>query len=216
VPAQIGANYRNQAGYPKFGWWERRYTFADADHNGIITTDEVTVDADQTYLGGAVPQYEAVLTNGFDLFDKKLRVHALMDYKGGYKIENVTEEFRCTSRANCRALYDDDAPLWQQARAVAYRQFTGNSKTTYGFIEDGSFIRFRELGLTYSPAEAFSQRFLRARSSSLSLSARNLGFLMKKYSGIDPEMNYGNGDYVSEFQTAPTPTVFSVRLNLGF
>ena len=216
VPAQIGSNYRNQAGYPKFGWWERKYTYNDADKNGIITANEITVAADQTYLGGAVPQYEAVLTNGFDLFNKKLRLQALVDYKGGYKIENVTEEFRCTSRANCRALYDKNASLADQARAVAYRELTGNAKTTYGFIEDGSFIRFRELGLTYTPAESFAQRYLRARNASLSLSARNLGFLWNKYSGIDPEMNYGNGDFVSEFQTAPTPTVFTVRLNLGF
>jgi len=216
VPPQIGGNFRNTFGYPKFGWWDRKYTFDDADHNGIITASEVTVDANQSYLGGAVPQYEAVLTNGFDLFSRRLRLQALVDYKGGYKIENVTEEFRCTSRANCRALYDKNASLKDQARAVAFRELTGLSKTTYGFIEDGSFIRFRELGLTYTPSEAFSSRFLRARNSSLSISARNLGFLMKKYSGIDPEMNYGNSDFVSEFQTAPTPTMFTVRLNLGF
>ena len=216
VPPQIGSNFRNQAGYPKFGWWERKYTYNDANHDGIITASELTVGTDQSYLGGAVPQYEAVLTNGFDLFSRKLRLQALVDYKGGYKIENVTEEFRCTSRANCRGLYDKTESLAKQARAVAYRELTGAQKTTYGFIEDGSFIRFRELGLTYTPSQSFSSRFLRAKNSSLSVSARNLGFLMKKYSGIDPEMNYGNGDFVSEFQTAPTPTMFTVRLNLGF
>ncbi len=216
VPPQLGSNTRNTPGYPKLGYWDRKYTYADADHNGIITANEVTVDANQSYLGGEVPQYEAVLTNGFDLFSRKLRLQALIDYKGGYEIENVTEEFRCTSRGNCRALYDKNAPLKDQARAVAIRELTGTRNTTYGFIEDGSFIRFRELGLTYTPSSSFSSRFLRAKSSSLSLSARNLGFLMKKYSGIDPEMNYGNSDFVNEFQTAPTPTLFSVRLNLGF
>lgn len=219
VPPQIGVTISQIAGYPVNGWWDRKYTFRDVNNDGIISASELTVDADSSFLGYSTPRYELVVTNGFDLFDKKLRVQSLVDYKGGYKIENVTEEFRCSTRNNCQALYDKNVPLEDQARVAA---MNGLSRATfYGFIEDGSFIRFRELSLTYAAPEAFAGRYLRAHSASLSFAARNLGFFMKKYSGIDPEMNYfgpgaAGNDVQNEFQTSPTPTYFTLRLTVGF
>ena len=218
IAPQIGTTLRNTAGYPILGYWERKYTYADTAGgapNGIITRDEITVDSAQTFLGYGVPRYEVAFTNGFDFLSNKLRLQALIDYKGGYKIENVTEEFRC-QQGNCRAVNDKDAPLWEQARAVAIRELTGTRQTFAGYIEDASFIRFRELSLSYTPDAAFASKYLRARNATVSVAVRNLGFLKKNYSGIDPEMNYGNANTANEFQTAPTPRTVTLRVNLGF
>jgi TonB-linked SusC/RagA family outer membrane protein len=222
TPVQELGTIREISGYPVHGWWDREYTYSDADNNGIISADEVVVNTERSFLGYSTPRYEAVLTNGLDLLGKKFRLQAMVDYKGGYKIENVTEEFRCDMgiRRNCQALWDPKASLADQARVVAYNvgmDAQGNPLTTYaGFIEDGSFIRFRELSLAYTPAESFARKYLRARSASFSFAVRNLGFLMKNYSGIDPEMNYGQSDVQNEFQTSPTPTYMTFRVNVGF
>ena len=85
-----------------------------------------------------------------------------------------------------------------------------------GYIEDARFIRFRELGATYSLSPTAATRFLRADRVSLSLSARNLT-RWTRYLGIDPESNYNTtGDVPQDLVTPPPPTIFQVRLNVGF
>ena len=212
LPPTIGSQIRQVEGYPLNGWWDRSYTFADANNDGIIVSSELTRSDSAQFLGYSTPRHEVVLTNGFDLFSRRLRIQGLIDYKGGYKIYNTTEEFRCTTRNNCRALYDKSVGLEQQAAAVAIRDLPEE----YGYYQDGSFIRFRELSATFNPSPAFAARLLRARSASATFAIRNLGFLMNKYQGVDPEMNYGVSDVQNEFQTSPTPTLFTFRLNVGF
>ena len=48
----------------------------------------------------------------------KVRVNALIDYRGGHKLHNLTESFRCQF-AICEGLYSTDASLEEQARALA-------------------------------------------------------------------------------------------------
>jgi len=81
-------------------------------------------------------------------------------------------------------------------------------------MEDASFWRFRELGLTLNAPDQWARRF-GGRSLSATFSARNL-HLWTNYSGIDPESNYGQNDVPSDFQTAPPPSYYTVRVNLGF
>jgi predicted dienelactone hydrolase len=135
-----------------------------------------------------------------------------MDYKGGYKLYNNTERIRCDTRINCRGNVDPTAPLWEQARAVAARQHA--SRTVYGFIEDASFIRFRELSATFNAPDAWAERF-RARRFSATLAARNLA-LWTDFSGVDPESNYGQIDIPQNFQTAAPVSLFTLRFNVGF
>ena len=56
-------------------------------------------------------------------------------------------------------------------------------------VSDGSFVRFRELSLTYTASRELASR-LRARDLAISLTGRNL-MLWTKYRGVDPEV--GNG-----------------------
>src|SRR5205807_8784405 len=43
VPPIIGTTTSQVQGYPINGWWQRPYTFSDADGNGIITANEIQV-----------------------------------------------------------------------------------------------------------------------------------------------------------------------------
>jgi TonB-linked SusC/RagA family outer membrane protein len=217
LPPQVGTTTRNQPGYPISGYWQRKVSsFADKNHDGIITLDEIVVDDSSTFVGYSVPRYEASLSNGFDLLNKQLRVSMLLDYKGGFYLLNGTERIRCGSRNNCYGAYDKTAPLWQQARAVAVREHA--SRTQAGYMEDATFTRLREVSVRYQlPSRLVaSTRF--ANSASVTLAARNL-HLWTKYSGIDPESNSDAGSTAnlpSDFQALAPPSYFVLRFNLGF
>ena len=214
VPPIIGTTTRQQVGYPINGWWQRPYTFKDLDGNGIITANEITVADSAVFVGYANPRWEVTYTTGFDLFNKRLRIVGLFDHKSGFYQLNGTDRIRCQSRNNCRGLVDPTSPLWEQARVVALRETP--SGTQYGFIEKATYIRLREASATYEfPAEW--ARAFRAERLSFTVSGRNL-WKATGFSGIDPEANYFEGatGVVSNFQTAPPPTYWTFRLNVGF
>ena len=54
-----------------------------------------------------------------------------------------------------------------------------------------------------------------SHTASLTFAARNL-HVWTNYTGVDPESSYGSLDVPNDFQTAPPPTYFTLRLNLGF
>ena len=214
LPPIIGTTTRQTQGYPINGWWQRPYTFSDANGDGIITANEITVQDSAQFVGYANPRWEAVYVPGFDLFNKRLRIQGLFDHKSGYYQLNGTERIRCESRLNCEGLVDPNAPLWEQARVVALRETP--SRTQWGFIEKATFVRLREASATYELPAAWAQSF-RATRASFTIAVRNL-WKATGFSGIDPEANYFEGatGIVSNFQTAPPPTYWTFRLNVGF
>jgi TonB-linked SusC/RagA family outer membrane protein len=213
VPPQIGATITQQAGYPLNGYWQRKYTFEDADNDGIITVAELDVDADPSFVGVSMPKTEIVFTNGFDFLDGRLRLQGLVDFKGGHYLYNNTERFKCADATNCRGRHDPTAPLFEQARAVAAVEHP--ARTLYGFMEKADFIRFREVSLTATAPDEWASRLMRASGLSVTLSARNLGTITD-YTGIDPESTYGQTDVPSDFLTLPPPTYFTFRLNVRY
>ncbi|HEY7395692.1 MAG TPA: SusC/RagA family TonB-linked outer membrane protein [Gemmatimonadaceae bacterium] len=215
LPAQIGTTTQNRPGYPLFGYWQQRYTFADTSKDRMITLNEITLAKDTTFIAYSAPRFEMALQTGVDLLQRKLRITALFDHKGGYSLLNGTERIRCQSRNNCFGTYSKDAPLWMQARAVAVREASGN--TQFGFMENGTFTRFRELSATWILPQRLVAR-MSAKDASFVVSARNL-HTWTKYSGIDPESDSDAGSTIStqtDFQAAPPPTYFIFRLNVTF
>jgi TonB-linked SusC/RagA family outer membrane protein len=221
VPPIISSStIQDREGYPLNGFWTRPIlSYADKNGNGIIeynkdpALSEVTVGDTAAYLGNSMPKYELAMTNGVEFFHRLFRVSAMLDYKGDYKIYNNTERIRCASRNNCSGLINPGASLFEQARTVAVRE--DPSRTVGGFIEDGDFIRFRELNLTYTAPDGVASRFLHSRKLAITLSARNLGILWTKYSGVDPEAYATTGNAPSEFQAFGPPTYYQIRFSLG-
>jgi TonB-linked SusC/RagA family outer membrane protein len=213
VPPIIGATTRQIEGYPLNGYWGRRIeSFSDANNDGIISLNEIVVSDSSVFIGYSAPRHEVSLNTGVDLFNKRVRIAALADYKGGHKLYNNTERFRCNSDLNCRALSDRTAPLWQQARVVALRQHA--SRTLTGFFEDAEYIRFRELSLRVSAPSSWAGR-LGVRGASLIVAARNLGTITD-YTGLDPEAVYSQTDLPNAFYTISPPTLFTARVNIAY
>ena len=214
VPPIIGTTTSQVQGYPINGWWQRPYTFSDADGNGVITANEISVGPNMVFVGYANPRWEISGTTGFDLLDRKLRIEGLFDAKTGFYQLDGTERIRCQSRLNCRAEFDPTAPLWQQAAVVALRE--SGTTTQYGYIERADFLRLREASATYELPATVARAF-RAERLSFTVAGRNL-WKTTQFAGIDPEANYFGGatGIVSNFQTQPPPTYWTFRLNVAF
>jgi TonB-linked SusC/RagA family outer membrane protein len=204
---------RHVEGYPLGGYWARPITgFSDANGDGIIAADEVTVAPDAEFRGRALPNKEASLNSSLTLFDGLVRVGTQFDYRGGHYIDNAIESFRCTPVLNCRGLVDRTAPLDEQARAQA----VFNEATEWGFYEPAWFIKLRELSLTFSVPDSWAHRF-RASRLSLTLAGRNL-WTITDYSGVDPEVNaFAQSNFsTSDFESQPQVQYWTARLNIGF
>jgi TonB-linked SusC/RagA family outer membrane protein len=222
TPPIIGTSTRVVEGYPVRAFWERKILgWQDKNHDGILTYDsipalnEVFVADSATFIGYNQPRHNVNLTTGIDLFQRRLRLQTLIDYRGGSYWYNNTERIRCVSRQNCNGLMNPEASFEEQAMVVA--TLNHPSKTLAGFFQKGDFVKWREVSATWSVPERFAA-MMRARSVALTFSARNLGVLTK-YRGVDPETDFTaseGGDTPSDFQTIGPPTYFIVRLNLGF
>ena len=224
VPPVIGTISRAVPGYPLFGLWERPITgWQDKNGDGILTysadpaLNEVFVGDSVIYRGYSLPRYTATVTPEVTLFNRHLRISSLIDYKGGNKYYNNTERIRCVSRGNCNGLNNPNASFEEQAMVVA--TLNNPYKTLDGFLQPGSFVRWRELAATFTPSDDVAQRFFRSRSASFNVAARNIG-IRTNYRGLDPEIDRlagaSSNSPPEEFQTLGLPTYFTFRLNLGF
>jgi TonB-linked SusC/RagA family outer membrane protein len=216
----ISSTQQHREGYPLYGWWSRPLLgWQDKNNDGIIAysataaNSEIVVGDTAAYLGNPLPKYEVALTNGFDFWQRRFRLSAMVDYKGDFKTYNNSERIRCLSRNNCAGLIYQGSSEFDQARVAAGRDHP--AKTVAGFIEDGDFIRFRELSLTFNTPERWAARYFRGRSLAITGAVRNLGILWTKYTGVDPEAYGTTGDAPSSFQAFAPPRYMTLRLNLG-
>ncbi len=225
TPPQIGTTTRAVEGYPLFGLWARPITgWDDKNGDGILTynsndaLNEVFVGDSVVFRGYGQPRHQISLTNGIDLFSRRLRIQALFDYRGGHKWYNNTERIRCFSRANCNGVMNPDASFEEQAMAVASRNLPATLITNDGYFQKGDFVRLRELTMQYSLSAEMAQRLLRSRGVSFVLTGRNLA-RWTDYRGVDPENDYqlttGADTPGGDFQTLGIPTYFIFRVNVN-
>ena len=156
--------------------------------------------AGSRYMGYSVPRDILSITNGVDLFQRKLRINGLFDYKGGYLIFNSTKNFQCQQNPACPGRSNPGASLEDQAAAIATT--AKNPTTSWGYLENGQFWRFRELTATYNLPVRYVSRIARAQAASLTLGARNL-HVWTKWTAADPEQNYSQGDTQATFAIPP-------------
>jgi len=230
--AQIGVSNWIVPGYPISGIWAKPIMgWNDTNGDGILTVNEVQIKSDTvwttdpktgvksvlgvgTFRGYAEPRYITSFTSGIDLFNHKVRIQNLFDWRGGNRYYNNTERIRCT-RPNCNGLFNPGASFQEQAMDVA--AIYAPEKTLDGYMQPGAFVKWREATVTLELPQRLVSK-TRARNASLVFAARNIR-KWTNYRGSDPESDYtatGGGDAPNEFQTFAQPTMFQFRLNLGF
>ena len=197
-------------GHPVGGYWQLPYTWSDANGDGIIRASEVSLGENSAYLGSPLPSREFSISPSLTLFGR-VRMTALMNYRGGHRVYNAGSEFRCAVFVRCEEAYAPGSSLSLQARRVA-----GLLGTSAGYIEDASFWKLREVSVAFDAPADWARR-VRASSLSLTLAGRNLA-TWTNYTGFDPEITFnGTSNYsTAEFFTQPPVRYLTARIALGW
>jgi TonB-linked SusC/RagA family outer membrane protein len=217
-----GAQTEQHNGDPINSQWFHPYTYSDDNHDGVLQTSEVHVRSEFANFGNGIPRDLFSVQTGWEFFNHMLRLSSLFDYKGGYSTQDGMNNFQCNSSPlSCRETQDPTAPLDQQARAIAktYGSVVDGvvNKSGAGYFINGQFWKWREASAVVQLPSRLN-RLMRAESgSNIVFAARNL-HLWTKFTGLDPESNYGVGtsEVQNEFQSFAAPTYFTFRLNLKY
>ena len=208
-----GFGYRNEPGQPLFAaYWPTMTGYGDANNNGVIEPSEVQVTSTSVFGGSTIPTRTIALNNSIGLFQDRLRLSSLVDYRGGFTTHEVSTGFACgLGPNNCRAIHDPKAPLFDQARAMAVGRALG------AYWEKGDFIRVREIAAAYDLPQSVT-RIVRSRSATIVLSARNMGlWTADDFTGWDPEiLTTGTDATPYNFVQQGQPRTFVIRFNLGY
>jgi TonB-linked SusC/RagA family outer membrane protein len=167
-------------------------------------------------IGDATPDFNMSFAN--EISFKGFRLYGLVDWQKGSDLINLT-----------KFLYD----LGQNTADFATPIVVGGDTTTVGarrldlfgrqtavYLEDASFVKLREVSVSYDLPGSLVTRLLGGKvdHARLTASGRNL-LTFTDYDGLDPEVsNFGNQNIARNIDVAPFPPSrsFWFSLELGF
>jgi TonB-linked SusC/RagA family outer membrane protein len=204
-----------KAGLPLGAFYQPNYSFTST--NGIVTPSDVTVAANSTFQGNRDPAQLFTINPQLTVL-KYFKISTLFDRQSDVEDFNFSAGFRCSEFDNCQQDFDPNTSLGAQARvaaSLATNPTTGLG-TDKGFLEDGSFWKWRELSVRATAPDSWANR-LRVSSLSFTVAGRNLR-TWTKYTGVDPEINStpGNSFNQVEFFTQGLVRYWTGRFDLTF
>ena len=193
--------------------------FKDLNHDGVIDSK------DETYLGSFIPKYNYSFNLGANY--KNFGLSVFFSGVQGNKIYNATrtatEGMIRFFNAGTRVLdawtpshTNTDVP-----RAIAADP-NNNARSSTRFVEDGSYLRLKNIELSYNiPLKSLQSMSHGVVSNfKIYISAQNI-LTFTKYTGLDPEV--GNKDPGSssltngiDYAEYPAPHGYQVGINLNF
>lgn len=186
--------------------------YRDIDNNGRITS------SDKTYIGDPNPDFTFGLTNNFSY--KGIGLNIFLTGSVGNDIYNAsrieTEGMYSSRNQSTEVLkrWRNPGDITDMPRALIG---TDNVKVSSRWIEDGSYLRVKNVTLSYEfPAQMLKKIFLNRLQ--VYASAQNL-ITFTGYKGFDPEVNqFGNNATVQgiDWGTYPQVKTFVFGLNVEF
>lgn len=190
--------------------------YVDRDGNGVINSE------DQTFLGNYVPAFTGGFNFGIEY--KNFSLSLFTDFSYGNKIANMNLYNLKSPLMGANILqsyYDNrwtpETPYNNQPRLTTSSQAGQNTLFSDRYIEDGSFLRIRNIQVGYDVPKALLRKVC-INSLKVYVSADNL-FTFTKYSGFNPEITDQWGSPLSagsDVGGSPLPRTFTVGLNLTF
>ena len=210
---------RNTPGRPLGSFWgyiadgvnpeTGELNYRDVNEDGMVTA------SDRTYIGDPNPDFTFGLTN--TLSYKGFTLNVLIQGSYGNDVYNVG---RMDSEGMFNGMNQTTRVLerWRvpgQVTDVPKAGFEMHNSTY--FLEDGSYIRLKDISLAYDVPKKILNRFGLSKLQPY-LSATNL-LTLTKYKGMDPEVNQnGNSGAVQglDWGTYPLCKSFSLGLKVEF
>jgi TonB-linked SusC/RagA family outer membrane protein len=207
----LASGQQHRVGYPLGGYWiEPILGWEENPAGGILSPFDVEIGDTVAYAGSPLPTRNISVGSDLTLWNT-VRFSGLLEHQGGHTLWSGTDEWQCVFLI-CADLNDPNTPLDRQARAIGtYWYFTW-----WGYLEDASYWKLRELSMTLMAPSRWTER-LRFDGLSLTLSGRNLA-TWTNYTGLDPEVNFAGQDNftTADFQSAPPVRHFTARLTVNF
>ena len=199
------------------------------DKNGPNGKPDGVIDEyDRDFLGSAIPKYTFGATGNFEYsnFDlsvffqgqtgNKIYSQVNMDIEGFYRPFNITQ------RVFDQRWHGEGTS--NTMPRVSYKGASNNKYPSSRFLEDGSYVRLKNLQIGYTIPKKMVSR-LRITSLRFYVSGQNL-WTLTDYTGLDPEMHisdnvkrdtYG-GDVAAgiDWGTYPSARSYVFGLNLNF
>lgn len=184
--------------------------YEDINHDGMIDEEDIV------YLGNSNPK----LSGGFGLIFrwKSLSCNAYFVFRYGNKIinqsrreaENMLTDYNQSFATDYRWRREGD--ITQMPRAL--HEYGWNSLPSDRYVEDGSFLRFKNLTFNYAVPPSLLNKFA-LKQATLSVSLNNI-LTITKYLGVDPEVSYGAMGISKDEAITPRSRDISVGLTIGF
>jgi len=192
------------------------YKFVDINKDGVIDPD------DRTIIGSALPDLIYGLNNQISYKNFELSIFLQGVYGGD--IFNVNKQALATLGGTANQL-KAAVNRWRSPEnpgdgfysRANYNDYNMNSRFSDRWIEDGSYLRVKNLTFAYN----FSPKLLRhlgLKSTRLYVQGNNL-FTITNYSGFDPEVSFSNGDPLMQgldWSVYPISKTYTVGVNLSF
>jgi hypothetical protein len=180
----VAANLVNEKGFA-YGSGDAIY----ADLSGPAgTPDGMINDYDKTSIGNPLPDLFGGLINTF--YYKRFSLSAAIQFVSGNEIFNYVryknEQMTGLENQSANVLnrWQFEGQVTDVPRAL-WEDPMGNSALSTRWIEDGSYVRLRNITLSYK----IDEEFLKFKNAEFYLSANNL-VTLTKYLGYDPEFSY--------------------------
>jgi TonB-linked SusC/RagA family outer membrane protein len=185
--------------------------YVDYNGDGKITT------ADKHYLGSAQPKYTYGFSNTFTY--KRFDLSFLLQGSYGSKIFNLLQQTleRPTLSLNASATLLNRWSASNPNGTVARATDSPVPQVTDRYIENGSYVKLKNLSLGYSFAGGAAST-IHAKQLRLYVSVQNL-FTITRYSGYDPEANFYDGDNTKagvDYGIYPPTRTFLAGLSVTF
>lgn len=186
--------------------------YKDQNGDGIITT------ADRTVIGNAIPKWYGGITNTFAW--KGIDFSFMLQFNYGNDIYNATRLYATQSRNGRRNMLAEVADRWTETNASNLVPSTKGYVTNdvYSrFVEDGSFLRLKNVTLGYTLPKKWTQKAYIKRMR-VYATGQNL-FCISGYSGYDPEVSTAGNNPMTpglDWGAYPKSRVFTFGIDLQF
>lgn len=211
---KVGQPINSFYGYVYAGMANGQPTYADLNGDGVIST------ADQQIIGSAEPKYTGGFTNDFTFRNFDLSV--FIQFSKGNQIYNITRALLTNDAGNNNQLTDVLPAQSGGANGIPVPKIgnTYDTRPSTLFVEDGSYIRGKNLRLGYNLPESLlqSSRAGHLQNAQIYISAVNF-FTKTKYTGFDPEVSEYATSVLAQgmdFGTYPQTRQFIVGFTTAF
>ena len=180
--------------------------FRDLNNDGKID------DADRTYIGNPNPRFIFAMNNSFAWKGIDLSIF-LQGIQGNnvFNANRIYQEGMSVAQNQTTAVLDRwTGPNTGTLPRAVFNDPNKNTRVSDRFIEDGSYLRIKNVTLGYNLPKNIIQR-AKLQTARIYLSAQNL-FTFTNYTGFDPEVNAGGID----FNVYPVTRTISAGINLIF